>query len=53
MGGEHVIWMSCNVYIIHISCVQQDATTTYYTSAVDKEIELCFLLNQDTNCDPI
>lgn len=29
MGGEHFIWISCNVYIIQRSCLKHDATTTY------------------------
>lgn len=33
--------------------MQQDAATTYSASAVDNAIELCFLLNQDTNLEPI
>jgi len=53
MGGVHVIWMSCKVRIMQSSCVEQDAVATYYASAVDNEIELCFLLNQDTNLEPI
>jgi len=52
MGGVHVIWISYKVCIIQSSCVQQDAAATYSTSAVDKAIELCFLLNQDTNLEP-
>ena len=53
MGGEHLIWISCNGCIIQRSWVQHDAATTYSASAVDKAIELCFLLNQDTNRGPI
>jgi len=53
MDGVHVILLSCKVCIIQSSCVQQDATTTYSASAVDKTIELCFLLNQDTDLEPI
>ena len=33
--------------------MQQDAAATYSASAVDNAIELCFLLNQDTNLEPI
>ena len=33
--------------------MQQDAVATYSTSTVDRVIELCFLLNQDTNLEPI
>jgi len=33
--------------------VQQDAAATYSASVVDKAIELCFLLNKDTNLEPI
>jgi len=33
--------------------VQQDVAATYSTSIVDNEIELCFLLNQDTNLELI
>lgn len=51
MGGVHVIQIYCNVFIIQISCVQQDAVTTYSASVVAKAIELCFLMNQDTNHD--
>ena len=47
MGGEHLIWISCNVYIIQIICVKHDPTATYYDFVVYKEIELCFLLKQD------
>ena len=42
MGGEKLIWISCNVRLIQGSCVQHDATSTYSSSTVDKEIELCF-----------
>ena len=45
--------MSCKVCIIQSSCVQQDVAATYFASAVDNEIELYFLLNQDTNLEPI
>ena len=33
--------------------MQKDVATTYSASAVDNAIELCFLLNQDTNMEPI
>jgi len=53
IGGVQVICISCNVCIIQRSCVQQDVAATYSASAVDKAIELCFLLNQDTNLEPM
>ena len=53
MGGENLIWISCNVFIIQRICVQHDATTTYFSSAIDNRMELCFLLKQDTNRCPI
>ena len=53
IGGVQVIWKSCKVCIIQRSWVQQDATATYSALAVDKAIELYFLLNQDTNLEPI
>ena len=53
IGGVQVICMSCNVCFIQRSYVQQDATATYSASAVDNAIELCFLLNQDTNLGPM
>jgi len=33
--------------------VEQDAAATDSASDVDNAIELCFLLNQDTNLEPI
>ena len=53
IDGVQVIWKSYNVCIIQRSWVQQDAAATYSASAVDNTIELCFLLNQDTNLEPI
>ena len=53
IGGVQVIWKSCKVCIIQRSCVQQDATATYFALAVDKAIELCFLLNQNNNMETI
>jgi len=47
IGGVQVILKSCKVCIIQRSCVQQDAAATYSASAVDNDIELYFLLNQD------
>ena len=53
IGGVQEIWKSCKVCIIQRSWVQQDAAATYSASAVDKAIELYFLLNQDTSLEPI
>ena len=33
--------------------MQQDATATYSASVVDNAMELCFLLNHDTNLGPM
>ena len=48
MGSSYFTWMSSNVCLIQITCVQHVVATIYYASTKDKDIEDCFLLNQDT-----
>jgi hypothetical protein len=44
--------MSCNIYFIQCTCVKHVVVTMYYASIVDKEIDDCLLLNQDTRLFP-
>ena len=45
--------MSRKVCIIQSSYMQQDEIATYSALVVDNAIEIYFLLNQDTNLEPI
>lgn len=49
---EKLTWISCRIWIIQRSCVQQVAIAMYHASIVDNAIELCFLLNQETKHCP-
>ena len=44
--------MSASVWIIQSICVQQVAATMYSDSVVDKDIDLCLLLNYATKESP-
>ena len=44
---------SFNICFIHISCEQLLPAATYSASAVDKETQLCFLLNHEIKLFPI
>ena len=52
MGSSYFTWMSSNVYLIQMTCVQHDATTIYYAYVVDRDTEDCFLLDQATRQFP-
>jgi len=48
IGWVQSNWMYFRLWIIQSNCVQYDAIAMYSTLAVDKEIELWFLLSQET-----
>jgi hypothetical protein len=44
--------MPFKVCFIQSTCVQHAVVAMYYASAVDREIDDCFLLNQETRLFP-
>ena len=52
MGSSYFTWMSSNVCVIQMTCVQHAATAIYYASSVDRDTEDCFLLDQTTRQPP-
>ena len=52
MGSSYFTCMSSNVCLIQMTCVQQVAAAIYLASVVDRDIEGCSLLDQDTRQSP-
>jgi hypothetical protein len=52
MGSSYSTYISFRVCFIHRNCVQHVATAIYRASAIDKDIDDCFLLIHDTNNSP-
>ena len=48
MGSSYFTCMSSNVCLIQMTCVQHVVAAIYFASAIDKDNEDCFLLDQDT-----
>lgn len=46
IGSSYFTWISSNVCFIQITCVQHAAAAMYSASAVDKDTDDCFLLDQ-------
>lgn len=52
IGWGKSTWMSYIFWIIHNNWVQYVVAVIYYASTIEKEIELCFLLIQETKDSP-
>jgi hypothetical protein len=52
MGSSYSTCIFVKVCFIQRTCVQHVATAIYSTSAVDKDIDDCFLLSHDTKHSP-
>jgi hypothetical protein len=52
MGSSYSTCISVRVCVIHRTCVQHVVVAIYSTSAVDKDIDDCSLLNHDTKHSP-
>ena len=52
VGSSNTTLISCRVCFIHSTCVQHSATAMYSASVVDREIEVYFLLIQETSDSP-
>ena len=52
MGSSYFTWVSSNVCLIQMTCVQHAAAAIYSTSVVDKDTDDYFLLDQATRQFP-
>ena len=52
MGLSYLICKFSNVCFIQRTCVQQNATKMYFSSIVESDVDVCFLLNQATRHFP-
>ena len=52
MGSSYFTWMSSNVCLIQMTCVQHATVVIYFASVVDKDTDDCFLLDQATRQFP-
>jgi hypothetical protein len=52
IGSLYFICRSSRVCFIQRTCVQQDATTMYYASVVESDVDVCFLLDHATRLFP-